>query len=69
VYLVFQSSNLQKIDWIIIDKVNKLAGQWRKLAAANGGQVEVNSMVEFQNMTVDAVGKAAFGYEFNGMLK
>eukprot|EP00029_Vermamoeba_vermiformis_P006084 TRINITY_DN2295_c0_g1_i1.p1 TRINITY_DN2295_c0_g1~~TRINITY_DN2295_c0_g1_i1.p1 ORF type:complete len:500 (-),score=122.27 TRINITY_DN2295_c0_g1_i1:29-1528(-) len=64
---IFQSSNLQKIDWIIIDKVNKLAGQWRKLASANGGQVEVNSMVEFQNMTVDAVGKAAFGYEFNAL--
>ncbi len=66
-YLVFQSSNLQKIDWIIIEKVGKLAERWRKLAAANGGQVEVNSMVEFQNMTVDAVGKAAFGYDFNGI--
>jgi cytochrome P450 len=64
---IFQSSNLQKIDWIIVEKVKKLADRWRKLAATNGGQVEVNSLTEFQNMTVDAVGKAAFGYDFNAL--
>jgi hypothetical protein len=60
---------LQKIDWIIVEKVKKLADRWRKLAATNGGQVEVNSLTEFQNMTVDAVGKAAFGYDFNGITR
>jgi hypothetical protein len=42
-----------------------LINRWKSLAKANGGQVELPSLVEFQNLTVDAIGHAAFGYDFN----
>ncbi len=62
---VFQASNLHKVDWIVIEKVQKLAQRWRGLASANGGSVTLQSLVEFQNLTVDAIGQAAFGYDFD----
>lgn len=49
----------------MIEKVEKLINRWKSLAKANGGQVELPSLVEFQNLTVDAIGHAAFGYDFN----
>lgn len=49
----------------MIEKVEKLIQRWKSLASANGGQVELPSLVEFQNLTVDAIGHAAFGYDFN----
>jgi cytochrome P450 len=64
---IFQASNLQKTDWIMIEKVEKLINRWKSLAKANGGQVELPSLVEFQNLTVDAIGHAAFGYDFNSI--
>ena len=49
----------------MIEKVEKLAQRWRSLSQANGGQIELPSLIEFQNLTVDAIGHAAFGYDFN----
>eukprot|EP00029_Vermamoeba_vermiformis_P002666 TRINITY_DN13041_c0_g1_i1.p1 TRINITY_DN13041_c0_g1~~TRINITY_DN13041_c0_g1_i1.p1 ORF type:complete len:205 (+),score=18.12 TRINITY_DN13041_c0_g1_i1:356-970(+) len=59
---IFQNTHLQKTDWIMVEKVQRLARRWKKLAA--NGQAEIQSWSEFQKLTVDAIGHAAFGYDF-----
>lgn len=46
----------------MVEKVQRLAKRWKDLA--KNGHAEIQTWPEFQKLTVDAIGHAAFGFDF-----
>ncbi|KAL1742895.1 cytochrome P450 [Schizophyllum fasciatum] len=63
----FGASGISRIANVIVEKSVKLRDSWRREIAKSGGVARLNVMYGLSNATLDAIGKAGFGYEIDAL--
>ncbi|KAL1691578.1 cytochrome P450 [Schizophyllum commune] len=63
----FEPSQIRELTPVFLNLAEKLRDRWMQLISNEGGKARLNVLGELSLMTLDIIGKAGFGYDFNAL--
>ncbi|KAL1716783.1 cytochrome P450 [Schizophyllum commune] len=63
----FGPSQIRELTPVFLELAEKLRDRWTRLISNEGGQIRLNVLGELSLMTLDVIGRAGFGYDFNAL--
>ncbi|KAI5894181.1 cytochrome P450 [Schizophyllum commune H4-8] len=63
----FGSGSISRVTGVIVEKSVKLCEEWKKEIKQSDGVARINVMHGLSNATLDAMGKAGFGYDIDAL--